>query len=129
MGWLLGTAIRGGINMESKYVYIIFGDIPRSDGDNIHAVCVSKKKAEEYKSGLESLNEDTNYHIEQFLLTDMIKNSNKPLKEGKWIRKLCRDYITPPYYEYRCSICNRTVLDTEKNCPYCLSEMKDIIDN
>lgn len=70
MGWIFGTVIRGGISMKFKYVYIVFGDILRSDGDNIHAVCLSKKKAEEYKSGLESINKDITYSIEKFSIEE-----------------------------------------------------------
>ena len=57
-----------------------------------------------------------------------MNKDSKSIKEGNWIRELYRNYITPPYYEYKCSVCSRKVLYAEENCPYCFSVMKDVID-
>lgn len=48
-------------------VYIIFGDIPRSDGDNIEYIYLSKEKADERIDWLyEEHGEYPDFHIECF---------------------------------------------------------------
>ena len=47
-------------------VYIVFGDTPRSDGDNIQGIFFSRRKAEEYMNGLEEMDCSGNsYSIEE----------------------------------------------------------------
>jgi hypothetical protein len=36
-------------------VYIVFGDVPRSDGDNIQGIFTSKLKAEEYIDSIKNM--------------------------------------------------------------------------
>lgn len=36
-------------------VYIVFGDVPRSDGDNIQGIFKTKQEAEEYMKKLEEM--------------------------------------------------------------------------
>ena len=46
-------------------IYIIFGDTPRTDGDNIESIYFSKKKAVEKKKYLEEeWGQYTSFHIE-----------------------------------------------------------------
>ena len=53
--------------MKMTKVYIIFGDVPRSDGDNIEAVFNTRMGAEEHIEMLERKYGDyTDYHIEEF---------------------------------------------------------------
>lgn len=47
------------------YVYIVFGDRVRSDGDNIEGIFSTMERAEEYKGNLEKMTDDTEYHIEK----------------------------------------------------------------
>lgn len=52
-------------------IYIIFGDIPRSDGENIEGIYLSKENAETMKSLLEKgLGNYIDYHIECFEVED-----------------------------------------------------------
>ena len=53
-----------------KNIYIVFGDTPRSDGDNVQGIFLSKEKAEKYKSVLEDTSTDGNYHIEHFAIDE-----------------------------------------------------------
>ena len=53
-----------------KNIYIVFGDIPRSDGNNVQGIFLSKEKAEKYKSVLEDMSTDGNYHIEHFAIDE-----------------------------------------------------------
>lgn len=55
-------------------VYIIFGDVPRSDGDNIEAIFNTRYAAEDYVEALEwRTNNCVNYHIEEFEVFDDLK--------------------------------------------------------
>lgn len=55
-------------------VYIIFGDEPRSDGDNIEAIFNTRMGAEEHIEMLERKYGDyTDYHIEEFEVFDDLK--------------------------------------------------------
>ncbi len=48
-------------------VYIVFGDVPRSDGDNIQGIFFTRSKAEEFVNELCEMNGEYNYyHIEEF---------------------------------------------------------------
>ena len=51
----------------------------------------------------------------------------KETKQGVWIEKLFRNYITPPCEEYECSVCHKRVFFTKEVCPYCFSEMTDVV--
>ena len=53
-----------------KNIYIVFGDTPRSDGNNVQGIFLSKEKAEKYKSVLEDMSTDGNYHIEHFAIDE-----------------------------------------------------------
>ena len=48
-------------------------------------------------------------------------------KTGVWIEKIYRNYITPPYEEYECSVCGKRVLYTKAICPYCFTEMTEVV--
>ena len=61
--------------MKNKDVYIVFGDMQRSDGKNIEAIYFSKEKAEKYKSALEDMSVGGSYHIEHFTV-EVCKNYN-----------------------------------------------------
>ena len=51
---------------ELMTVWIVFGDISRSDGENIEGVYASKHLAKERVKFLERYNRDTFYSIEPF---------------------------------------------------------------
>ena len=53
-----------------NHIYIVFGDTPRSDGNNVQGIFLSKEKAEKYKSVLEDMSTDGNYHIEHFTIDE-----------------------------------------------------------
>lgn len=55
------------------------------------------------------------------------KKAKSKVKQGVWIEKLFRNYITPPCEEYECSVCHKRVFFTEDVCPYCFSEMVDVV--
>ena len=46
-------------------IYIIFGDTPRSDGDNIAGIYMNRDDALAAMKKLEVMNEDTVYSIEE----------------------------------------------------------------
>ena len=58
-------------------VYLVFGDTPRSDGNNIEAICFDKKLAEKEQERLSEEKEDTIYHIETMSTLD------EPVKKNK----------------------------------------------
>lgn len=44
-------------------IYIVFGDKPRSDGDNIEGIFLQEKRAEEFVNGLDKMNDGYNSYI------------------------------------------------------------------
>lgn len=47
-------------------VYVIFGDVPRSDGGNIHGIFTTLEVANEEKKNLERIRPFEEFHIEEF---------------------------------------------------------------
>ena len=54
-------------------------------------------------------------------------DEDKKAKQGVWVQKMVRNYITPPYEEYECSVCKQRELEAKEVCPNCLSEMVDVV--
>ena len=51
-------------------IYIVFGDTPRADGDNIKGIFENIRLAKDFIKKLETWNSDTLYHIEEHELTN-----------------------------------------------------------
>ena len=58
-------------------MYLVFGDTPRSNGDNIEAICFDKKLAKKEQKRLSEERNDTIYHIETMNTLD------EPVKKNK----------------------------------------------
>lgn len=65
-------------------VYIIFGDISRSDGENIWGVFDNITVAKNALKRFEIINPDTYYHIERFDVGDYIVGSRTTLGRKVW---------------------------------------------
>ena len=57
----------GGNKMK---IYIVFGDTPRADGDNIKGVFKNIRLAKDFIKKLKTWNNDTLYHIEEHTVVE-----------------------------------------------------------
>lgn len=115
-------------------VYVIFGDSPRSDGENIEGIYFSKEKAKEDIKDLECCYfGEIKYDLEEFETNDEPLATPQP-KIGRWISFGTQGEIDGQIVQaFTCSECGAISIFRVSNgnivngdlCPNCRAKMED----